>query len=309
VHARAHDALSDVEATLGLARCIRAAQPKLFDYYLTLRDKRRAGALLDYAGMTPVLHISGRFSPARRCAAMILPITPHPTVGNRILTFDLDADPTALLELEPDEIADRLYTPIADLPEGESRVALKEVHLNRCPALIERRHLSEADIERLGLDLARIDATAERLRASDGLAEKVRQVYARRAARDASDADQSLYDGFPDDRDRARLLDVRRATPESLARNRIEFREPRFTELLFRYRARNWPQTLDAEELARWTDYRRQRLEVDSGLSEYTYDTYFAEIDALRLARGGEPGAPALLDALQAWGLRLREAT
>jgi exodeoxyribonuclease-1 len=308
-HEQAHEALSDVEATLGLAQRIRQAQPRLFDYYLGFRDKRRAAALLDYAGMTPVLHVSGRFSPARRCAALILPIAAHPSIGNRVLAFDLDADPTSLIELDPDDIADRLYTPAAELPEGESRIALKEVHLNRCPALIERRHLTDADVERLGLDLDRAEAHAARLRACEGLAEKVRQVYGRRGDRVPGDADQALYDGFPDERDRARMLDVRRATPESLARNRIEFREPRFDELLFRYRARNWPHTLDATEALRWADYRRQRLETDAGLSEYTYDTYFAEIDALRLARGGEPGAPALLDALQAWGLRLREAT
>jgi exodeoxyribonuclease-1 len=307
-HDRAHDALSDVEATLGLARKLREAQPRLFDYYLGLRDKRRAAALLDFARMTPVLHVSGRFSPARRCAALILPIAPHPTISNRVLAFDLDADPDALIALQPDEIADRLYTPAADLPEGETRIALKEVHLNRCPALVEQRHLSDADIARIGLDLARAERHAAQLRACDGLAQKVRTVFARRAERAPGDADQSLYDGFPDERDRARFVDVRRATPESLARNRIEFREARFDELLFRYRARNWPDTLDPAEAQRWAEHRRQRLEIDGGASEYTYDSYFAEIDALRLARGGEAGVPALLDALQAWGLRLREA-
>src|SRR5690606_30838479 len=166
-------------------------------YFLGMRDKRRAAALLDYAAMTPVLHVSGRFPAARRCAALILPIAPHPSIGNRVLAFDLDADPTPLIELDPDAIADRLYTPAADLPEGETRVALKEVHLNRCPALVERRHLGAADIARLGLDLDRAERHAERLRACPGLAGKVRQVYGRRAERGASDPDQSLYDGFP----------------------------------------------------------------------------------------------------------------
>ncbi len=308
VHTRAHDALSDVEATLALARRIRDAQPKLFEYYLGLRNKQRAASLFDYAGMTPVLHVSGRYPAARRCAALVLPIAPHPTIANRVLVCDLDPDPTPLLELDPDDIAAHLYTPAADLPEGEVRVALKEVHLNRSPALIELRHLTQDDIARLELDLPRCLMHAERLRASDGLAEKVRQVYRQRGARDPADADQALYDGFPEDRDRARFIEVRRATPELLARNRIEFKQSRFDELLFRYRARNWPQTLDVVEAERWREYCVQRLQSDTGLSEYTYDSYFSEIDDLRNARGQEPGIPALLDALQAWGLRLQDA-
>jgi exodeoxyribonuclease-1 len=306
-HSRAHEALSDVEATLGLARLLRARQRKLFDYYFALRNKARAAALLDYAGMTPVLHVSGRYPAARFCAAVVLPIAPHPVVSNRILVCDLDTDPALWLDLDPEAIADRLYTPAKDLPEGEVRVPLKEVHLNRAPALIELRHLGEREIARLGLDLDLVHARAHLLRGTPGLAEKVRQVYARRAARDPADADQALYDGFPDEADRALFPQVRRAPPEALALNRVEFRAPRYNELLFRYRARNWPETLDEEERLRWQAYRAARLETDAGLGEYTFDGYFAEIDALRLERGAEPGLGVTLDALQAWGLRLKD--
>lgn len=308
-HSRAHEALSDVEATLGLARLIRTRQPKLFDYYFALRHKSRAAALLDYAGMTPVLHVSGKYAASKFCAAVVLPIAPHPSIANRILVCDLDTDPALWVDLDAGAIADRLYTPTKDLPEGEIRVPLKEVHLNRAPALIELRHLGEPEIVRLGLDLDRVHAYAQVLRGTSGLAEKVRQVYARsRGARDAADPDQALYDGFPEDSDRAMFAQVRRAPPEALALNHPEFRAPRYNELLFRYRARNWPETLTAEERLRWQAYRAARLETETGLSEYTFDTYFAEIDALRQTRGTEPGLTATLDALQAWGLRLKDS-
>ena len=305
-HSQAHDALSDVEATLGLARAVRNAQPKLFDYYLGFRNKQRATGMLDYAGMTPVLHVSGRYPASQRCAALVLPIAPHPSISNRVIVCDLQPDPAPLLELDAEDIADRLYTPARDLPPGEARVSLKEVHLNRCPALVELRHLTDDDLERLQIDLPICLAHADRLREHPGLAEKVRRVYAQRGSREPSDPDLALYDGFASDTDRARMLDVRRASPEQLARNRPEFRDPRFAELLFRYRARNWPETLSSDEAERWRAYCKNRLESDSGLSEYTYETYFAEIDALRQQRGDEPGLPVILDALQAWGLRLR---
>ena len=119
--------------------------------------KRYAAGLLDIANMTPVLHVSQRYPAQRLCAAAVLPIARHPRIDSRVIVFDLDQEPDALLQLSPEAIADRLYTPSADLPEGESRVALKEVQTNRCPALIAWNHLREADFERLRIDPAAIE--------------------------------------------------------------------------------------------------------------------------------------------------------
>lgn len=306
VHTRAHEALSDVEALIGLARKLRAAQPKLFDYYFALRDKRRAAAMLDYVGMTPVLHISGKYAAARGCGAVVLPIAPHPDIGNRIIVVDLEQDPTPLLSMAPEDIADRLYTPTADLPEGEQRIALKEVHLNRSPALVELRHLDTTQRARFGIDPDRIERHAAMLRASPTLVDTVRAVY-RRAARapGQNDPDQALYDGFASDADRARFAQVRRAGPHAPPGG-FGFADAKFEELAFRYRARNWPESLDAAEAERWADYRQRRLGSDIGLSEYSFDTYAAEIAALRATRGDEPDVHARLDALEAWGHHLQ---
>src|SRR3546814_10499556 len=122
------DALSDVQALIGMARLARAAQPKLWDYALTLRNKRSAAAHIDVAAQIPLLHVSGRFPASRRHAALVLPIARHPQIDSRIIAFDLAQDPEQLLALDADAIADRLYTPAADLPEGEQRIALKEIH-------------------------------------------------------------------------------------------------------------------------------------------------------------------------------------
>ncbi|MCV4932819.1 exodeoxyribonuclease I, partial [Escherichia coli] len=40
-HGQAHDALSDVRATIALARLIREKQPKLYDYLFALRSKQK----------------------------------------------------------------------------------------------------------------------------------------------------------------------------------------------------------------------------------------------------------------------------
>ncbi|TXH67721.1 MAG: exodeoxyribonuclease I, partial [Lysobacteraceae bacterium] len=175
----AHEALSDVRALIGMARLFKRSQPRLWDYALKLRDKRFAARMLDLVAMTPVLHVSQRFPAQRLCAAAVAPVARHPTIDNRIVVFDLHEDPQPLLELDADAIADRLYTPIADLPPGEARVPLKEVHLNRSPMLVEWANLRTADFARLGIDPALARQRAEILRAAGAaLAEKVRRVYA-----------------------------------------------------------------------------------------------------------------------------------
>lgn len=302
----AHEALSDVRALIGLARRFKAAQPRLWDYAFALRDKRKVGALLDVANMTPLLHISSRYPASRHCAALVAPIARHPRIESRVIVCGLDEDPARWSSLAPDEIADRLYTPAVDLPEGESRIPLKEVHTNKCPVLLPLAHLREADFERLGIDREACLARAAALRATPGLAERVRQVFAAETAREPADADAALYDGFPSDADKRLFPRVRSASPAELDGYGPRFDDPRFAELLLRYKARNWPEALGADERARWDDYRRTRLSGTT-LSEYDFTTYYAEIATLRAAN--EPGPrQAWLDALEAWGRELERS-
>jgi exodeoxyribonuclease-1 len=299
----AHEALSDVRALIGLARQLKSAQPKLWDYALRLRDKRYAASLLDVVAMTPVLHVSQRFPANRLCSAPVLPIARHPFIDSRVIVFDLDQDPEALLRLEADEIAERLYVRAIDLPEGESRVALKEVHTNRCPALISWDHLRGPDFNRLGIDPLLSEARAARIReAGPGLVEKVRKVFSAQRERTPSDVDASLYDGFIGDGDKRLFPQVRTTPPESLGLADFAFRDARLPQMLFRYRARNWPQTLSTDEWARWNDYRRWRLHTESGASEYSFQRFADEIATLRVVHAQDTGKQVLLDRLEAWG-------
>jgi len=298
----AHEALSDVRALIGMARKLKTAQPRLWDYTLKLRDKKFAGRMLDTVAMTPVLHVSQRFPASRLCAAAVVPLVRHPKIDNRIVVFDLHEAPDALLALDADEIVDRLYTPAADLPPGETRIPLKEVHLNRSPMLIEWAHLRDTDFERLRIDPALAEARAEQLRdAGPALAEKIRRIYAARTPPETLDVDGSLYDGFLQDGDKRKFAEVRSAPPAALAQRDFAFKDARLPELLFRYRARNWPETLSIADAQRWNAYRRTRLTEDRGLSEFTFDSQRAEIAALRLAHADDGRAQTLLDQLQAW--------
>ncbi|MCY7354771.1 MAG: exodeoxyribonuclease I [Lysobacter sp.] len=303
----AHEALSDVRALIGLARKFKHAQPRLWEYVLKLRDKRFAARMLDTIAMTPVLHVSQRYPASRLNAAPVLPITRHPRIDSRVIVFDLIDDPERLITLDAADIADRLYTPAADLPEGETRIALKEVHLNKCPALVDWSHLREGDFERLQIDTLVIEDRAARLRdIGPALAEKVRQVYASERAREPGDVDASLYDGFVSDADKSKFATVRSLQPHLLGSHAFGFQDSRLPELLFRYLARNWPDTLTQPERDCWDNLRRRRLQDDSGMSELTFEQFDAEIGAIRLLHATDSGKLALLDRLEAWGRDLR---
>jgi exodeoxyribonuclease-1 len=299
----AHEALSDVRALIGLARKLRDAQPRLWEYALKLCDKRHAAQLLDTIGMVPVLHVSQRYPASRLCAAAVLPLARHPQIDSRVIVFDLDSDPDALLTLDADEIADRLYTPAADLPEGVQRIPLKEVHLNKCPSLVAWSHLRTEDLARLSIDPQAVHRRAALLRdAGPTLAEKVRRVYARsRPARAPADVDAGLYDGFIGDGDKRRFSEVRATAPHMLGTREFGFSDARLPELLFRYRARNWPDTLAHDERRRWDDYRRQRLSPESGLSENSLAGFKSELAQLRVLHAGDGARLALLDQIDAW--------
>ncbi len=302
----AHEALSDVRALIGIARKLLAAQPRLWAYALRLRDKRYAAQLLDTVGMTPIVHVSQRYPAARLCAAAVLPLARHPHIDSRVIVFDLDGDPDALLALEAEDIADRLYTPTADLPEGEVRVPLKEVHLNRCPALIAWEHLRHEDFARLMIDPVESERRAAQLRAAGpALAEKVRRVYATERTQANRDVDASLYDGFVGDGDKRRFSEVRTTSPEMLGMREFGFSDPRMSELLFRYRARNWPQSLTPIERVHWDDYRRRRVLAESGLSELSLAGFRAELTMLRGLHANDGMKLALLDQIDAWGFEI----
>ncbi|MFT3792161.1 MAG: exodeoxyribonuclease I [Rudaea sp.] len=305
-HAHAHDALSDVQATIALARLLRARQPRLWDFYFALRRKQRAFELLDYAHRTPVLHVSSRYPSERGCLAMIVPLAAHPTQNNGVIVCDLDVDPAPLLELDADEIADRVFTPRADLPGDVERIPLKTVHANKSPALAPLSALNGVDTARIGLDVERCKAHLARLQDAPNLADKLREVFATvREERGTVDPDLAIYSGFPSDADKRLFREVRRTPPEQLGARRFAFADPRYAELLFRYRARNWPQTLDIVEAQCWSDFCRTRLNTQTETTALTLPDYFAEIAQLRASPDMRPDHLALLDQLEAWGRKL----
>lgn len=282
-HGQAHDALADVRATIAMARCLRAAQPQLYSYLYGLRSKHEVWKRLQLG--QPVVHVSGRFSAHRHYFSIVLPLAQHPNNPNAVVVCDLLSDISPLLDLDAQALKEFLYTRIADLPAGQSPIPLKLIHVNKCPVVAPLSVLRTEDKQRLGVDDAVWQGRSEQLLAQQALlAQKLAAVYATEDYPQVADPEQQLYQGFLQRRDQGLCMRVRQAEPEQLAGQQWPFDDPRLPELLLRYRARNFPETLSAEEAEHWRLFCQQRLTEAASGAPLTLASYWAEWAELTVA-------------------------
>jgi len=284
LHEAAHDALSDVRATIALARLIKTAQPRLFDFCFGLHRKDRVAAELGLpttlASARPFLHVSGMFPAERGCLALMWPLAMHPANKNELIAWDLAHDPRALAGMNADEIRLRLFSKREDLPEGVTRLPIKSVHLNKSPMVMGNlRTLSPAMAQRWGL---KVDEQLQNAALAQGLPDMsgIWPEVFKRPKDPTPDVDEDLYGGFIGNADRRRLNQLRDLSGEKLAAARNVFDDARLPELVFRYRARNFPASLSVQESTRWEEHRAERL-FDGEGGARTLEALSAEIDAL----------------------------
>ena len=301
VHEAAHDALSDVRATIALARLIRQRNPKLFDFALSLHKKDRVAAELRLpataATARPFLHVSGMFPADKGCLAVMWPLASHPTNKNELIAWDLAHDPTPLATMGPEEVRLRLFSKADELPPEVTRLPIKTVHLNKSPMVVGNVNtLTPALAQRWGIELEKAARHAQLAQALPDMSGIWPAVFARPPEM-VADVDQDLYGGFVGNGDRRRLNDLRTMPPEQLARARPGFDDPRLEELLWRYRARNFAHTLSPDEAERWEAHRAARLfEGQGGMR--TLEQLFTEIDALSETTEDDERAQDILGAL-----------
>ena len=302
-HEAAHDALSDVRATLALARLVKQRQPRLWSFCLGLRQKSAVQAELVMG--RPVLHVSGRYPTERGCMAIVWPFAPHPSNRNEVIVWDLAQDPAELMSLTTATIRERLFTRSDELEaRGLQRLPVKTIHLNRSPVVISNlATLSPAVAARWGIDRETCDRHAAiAARITGEMAGVWPDVFARAAAGPAPDVDEDLYGALVGHDDRRLLQRLRELPPDDLAGRRPSFHDGRLEELFFRYRARNFAQTLDADERQRWESHRRARLH--DGVEGYTtLAAWMDRIDELNEAAEGrgDEAAVGLLSSLVDW--------
>ncbi|MBZ3680353.1 exodeoxyribonuclease I [Providencia rettgeri] len=256
-HENAHDAMSDVLATINMAKLLKAAQPRMFDYFYQLRNKNKISQLIDIVEITPLVHVSGMFGALRSYVSLVAPLAWHPDNKNAVIMCDLSADISPLIELDVQQLRTRLYTPKAELA-GESPVPVKLVHINKCPILAPEKTLRPEDAQRTGVDCDLCMRNLETLRKAPDIRNKLIELFSEpQVFAESDDVDTQIYNGFFSPSDRSTMDIIRETSPQNLPALELSFEDKRMKELFFRYKARNYPATLSYDEQQRWLQHRR----------------------------------------------------
>jgi len=280
VHEAAHDALSDVRATIALAKLVKQAHPKLVEFCFSLHKKEIVAAEIGLPEQRPFLHITGMMPVENGCVCIAWPLAQHPTNKNEVIVWNLAHDPRELLAMNAESIRRRMFTKAEDLPDGESRLPVKTIHLNKSPIVIRNlKTLPPEMAKQWNISLEVAMKNAEHALGLPNLNAVWEQVFHREPDQ-SPDVDQDLYNGFIGNADRRILQNLTTYSGEKLAKTATHFQDPRLDELVLRYRARNFPSTLNEQDMQRWEALRASRF-FDGHAQALTIDNYFAEIDRL----------------------------
>jgi exodeoxyribonuclease-1 len=303
-HQGAHDALVDVRATIALARRIRTAQPKLFNWALGLRDKKAVARMLDPAEPAPLLHTSSRIPATRGCTSLVLPLAVVPNQPQAVVVFDLAADPSPLIQESAEMIHDLVFTPASDMPEGIERLPLKKIQANRVPMIAPLGTLKGVDTARIDLDVDSCKEHARKILAClEQVRPKVAEVFSTRYE-DASnrDPDRMLYSGgFFSAADRHLMNKILNVPAKSLREHLWTFQDDRLPLMLLRYRARNYPESLSLKEREIWNRDRKTRLVDAPGDEYFTLGAFRQELELCRRDHAQDQKALEILDKVESW--------
>ena len=300
-HAAAHTALADVQATVALARKLKLAQPRLWDFALKARNKAWVKAEVNLAQPKVIIHVSGMFKAAQGAFSLMWPVGELPGRPNEILLWDLREPFEPFLGLDAEALKARMFTGSEELERlGLTRLPVKTLHTNRCPMVVrDLRMLTPAVAERYGVDLAQAEARGAALGALGPFLTRLRAAAATPyQGASSGDPDFSIYGGgFLSDADRAWLNRIVNAHPKDMGALRPAFKDSRLGELAFRYRARNWPEFLTPDEGRRWEAHCRDRREHAAVPSLLDAAAFSA---TLQRCRAAHPEKAALWQELEA---------
>ena len=260
-HFKAHDALSDVEALIGVTKLIRQQQPQLYEYLLQLRDKKAVKKLVNLDNKQPFVYVSGRLDTQFNKATVAFPLTAGKN-GN-VVVYDLRVDPTPFLQLSQADLAKKLYAPWDERSQaGFQKLPVSEMQYNRAPAVAPLGVLAQGDgWKNIKLSQDIIAKHRKILLSSPGFAENIRTVFENKQDYENSpDPEAQLYDGFVPDVDKLRIEKVRGAGERELADFHPSFNDDRLPPLLLHYKARNFPGSLAEDEAIAWEKWRSARI-------------------------------------------------
>lgn len=267
---KAHDALYDVLATIGIAKLIKEKQPFMFKYYLEHRTQLEISHLFDtgpsngiilYTSSTPILNHTFSTHP-------LLPLhfeRDNNGFINKIICFDLSFD-----------IPEKVDTELTDY--------LLEINTKQCPFILRAKYSPEME------NASGLDWNTILKRKNQVLKNHVFSLMARKKKKYekvSSDPEVNIYE-FPSFSAREKMKNLLNLDPAQRLKNPCPFsqeRDLKFNEILFRHVARNYTDYLNDSEKKMWFDFCRRRITgIDDTVAEKAplyLPEYYAAISRL----------------------------
>ncbi|VFP86594.1 Exodeoxyribonuclease I [Candidatus Erwinia haradaeae] len=281
-HNSAHDALSDVYATIALAKLIKEKQPKLYNFLYAHRQKHKLRTLINVSQMKQLVFVSSRFGKKRSNVTCVAPLAWHPHNKNALITCDLGGDVSSLIAIDTDLLRESLDN-YHKLAQHRSNFPLQLIHINKCPVIAPANVLRASDALRIGINLEYYADNLAKLLQNPKIREKVAQLYIIKEKHiPLEDVDTQMYHGFFNYSDRHTIHTICHTSAKHLLTLNLTFYDKRIKQLFFRFRARNFPDLLTPLEKIAWLQHRREILNkkriqeyiknIESLHTQYQYD-------------------------------------
>ena len=200
----AHDAYTDVQMSIAVARLIKTAEPKMWSYLFDHRSRQAVERVLN-DGSRFYLHVGSMYGAKRRFAAPVCVLATNPQIRSRVLIADLTTDLSMLESASPNELNQARFMSKEEAEvSGLTRLAITEVATNKCPVFVGLDALGDTLAERLQIDIETLNHNIElieRIERRDlesRMHEMMRTPPDRPVSEAQLDVSERLYDGFID---------------------------------------------------------------------------------------------------------------
>jgi exodeoxyribonuclease I len=192
MHARAHDAMSDVLATVELCRLVHQRSPELWQRFVRFSNKAAVSDFVD----TEDGFVLTEFFGGQACHAPVVCIGVDPDQANGRICLNLNEDIDRLSKMSDSE----LQTHLAQKPSP-----IRRFRVNAAPTLTELFDAPEQMLD--GGTIGHIENQARRLKADADLQARLVAAYvaAREPFPQSPHLEEQIYNGFPGPEDERRM--------------------------------------------------------------------------------------------------------
>ena len=301
LHENAHDAMSDVDGLIDVARLLKEKQPQIFDYLFKMRSKNEVQKLVNLENPKPFVYTSGRFKVEFEKTTVAFPIAP--AKNKNVIVWDLRFSPEKFIDWSEERILENITADFETRSQADfTPLPAKVLQYNRCPAVAPMGVLTEENQQRLKINLAEIQRNLDILRKNPHFAENIRSAFEKRNDKFIDQSadngkkwpEAQLYDGFLPSSDEPKVSAVRNASARELADFHPDFTDERLDDLLIHYKARSFPKSLNASEKASWEEYRTQNIQK-------MLPKFMEELQQISLSQDLSPQEEFIIEEMKLW--------